>query len=94
MNSAGSGSGSVTGSVSQSCTFFSGAADPDPVRSASFCRIWFESNAIHTAFFRKFQYTIQYIENCDTYDTEEKDKTVYPGTAVNKSKKNLIFQQV
>jgi hypothetical protein len=37
-------------------------------------------------FSRKFQYTVQIIENFDTYDVVKKDKTRQTGTDVNESK--------
>ncbi len=52
--------------------------DPDP----------FQPNEKLTyTLFQKVQYTVQNIENHDTYDDGEKDRTLQTGTAVNKRKK-------
>ncbi len=46
---------------------------------------------INFTFSRKFQYAVQNTENYGTYDTDEKEKTMLTGTAVNKSFKNSDF---
>jgi hypothetical protein len=42
-------------------------------------------------FYRKVQYAVQNNENYETYDTGEKEKTMYTGIAGNESRKNSDF---
>jgi hypothetical protein len=57
--------------------------DPDLVESAFFVWIQFwicihfnRMQSFTSKFSRKFQYTVQKIENYDTYDADETDKTM------------------
>ncbi len=65
--------------------------DPDPVGSASFCRFGVRTlpnGKLKTKLIsRKCHYTVQNIENYDTFDAEEKDETMKTGTAANKNHK-------
>jgi hypothetical protein len=58
--------------------------DPDPYP--------FQPNCVQ--FLENFQYTVQNIENCDTYDVEVKDITRETSNAVNYLKKIWDFQHL
>jgi hypothetical protein len=59
-------------------------ADPDPIP--------FQTNIkLNFTFSRNSQYAVQNIENYDTSDADEKDKTMLTGIAMNKSHNSSDF---
>ncbi len=46
---------------------------------------------LNLTFYRKFQYAVQNTENYDTFDTDERDKTLESGNAVTESKIKFRF---
>jgi hypothetical protein len=59
--------------------------DPNPFRP---------NVKVNYTFSKMFQYTVQNIENYDTYDAGDEDKTMEKGSYCTKEKKILIFYHV